>query len=148
MVIIQKELRSSLNWWVLTLKLCGAHRSPLRHLNHVIKMNCNQTLRLCRFFLMSAARKPWPLGLGINGMTPSNTKLPQRPDTIWLGNIPFAVTLAMLSHALQIMGAMYYLCFTTSEGTEGCILPQSKCEITKHVTTGSAEVQSYGGSSW
>lgn len=54
----------------------------------------------------------------------------------------------MLSHALQIMGAMYYLCFKTFEGTEGCLLPQSKCEITKHVTTGSAEVRSNGSSSW
>lgn len=30
----------------------------------------------------------------------------------------------------------------------GCSLPQSKCEITKHVTTGSAEVRSNGSSSW
>lgn len=75
-------------------------------------------------------------------------KTSTRPDTIWLGNIPFALTLTMLSHALQIMGAMYYLCFKTFEGTEGCLLPQSKCEITKHVTTGSAEVRSNGSSSW
>lgn len=27
-------------------------------------------------------------------------------------------------------------------------MPQSKCEITKHVTTGSAEVRSNGSSSW
>lgn len=87
-------------------------------------------------------------GLCINSLTLRNTKLPVRPDTIWLGNIPFALTLTMLSHALQIMGAMYYLCFETFEGTEGCLLPQSKCEITKHVTTGSAEVRSNGSSSW
>lgn len=86
--------------------------------------------------------------LGINGLTLWSTKLPLGPDTIWLGNIPFALTLAMLSHALQIMGAMYYLCFKTFEGTEGCLLPQSKCEITKHVTTGSAEVRSNRSSSW
>lgn len=33
------------------------------------------------------------------------------------------------------------------ERTEGCLLPQSKCEITKHVTTGAAEVRSNGGTS-
>lgn len=87
-------------------------------------------------------------GLCINGLTLWSTKLPLGPDTIWLGNIPFALTLTMLSHALQIMGAMYYLCFKTFEGAEGCLLPQSKCEITKHVTTGSAEVRSNGRSSW
>lgn len=46
-------------------------------------------------------------------------KPPLGLDTIWLGNIPFVLTLAMLSHALQIMGAMYYLCFKTSKGMEG-----------------------------
>lgn len=87
-------------------------------------------------------------GLSINGLTLWSTKLPLGPDTIWLGNIPFALALAMLSHALKIMGAMYYLCFKTSERTEGCLFSQSKCEITKHVTTGSAEVRSNGSSSW
>lgn len=66
------------------------------------------------------------------------------PDTKWLGNIPFALTLAMLSHALQMLGAMYYLWFKTFEGAEGCLLLQSKCEITKHVTTESAEDWSNG----
>lgn len=87
-------------------------------------------------------------GISINGLTLWSTELPPGPDTIWLGNIPFALTLAMLSHALQIMGAMYYLCFKTFEGTEGCILPQSKCEITKHVTTGSAKDWANGSGSW
>lgn len=53
--------------------------------------------------------------LDINGLT--SLKHPPRPDTIWLSNIPFALTLALLSHALQIMGAVYYLCFKTFEGT-------------------------------
>lgn len=53
----------------------------------------------------------------------------------------------MLSHALQMMGAMYYLCPETFGRKEGFVWPQSKCEIAKHVTTGLVEVRSNGRSS-
>lgn len=59
----------------------------------------------------------WELGTG--GLTLWSTRLLLGTDTIWLGNIPLAAALAMFSHALKIMGAMYYLCLKTSERTEG-----------------------------
>lgn len=48
-----------------------------------------------------------------------SSKVRLGPDTIWLGNIPFVLTLAMFSHALQIMWAMCYLCFETLRGGSG-----------------------------
>lgn len=51
----------------------------------------------------------------------------------------------MLSHALQMMGALYYLC---SREWRGSVWPQSKCEIAQHVTTGLAEVQSNDPTLW